>query len=143
MIKCLLAEGDGCKNCCYFCNDRSTCADACEESMSDCEYMSKEETDLQVMESAVPEVIKLITDITIMKQKFEEQEKAMKQELLKAMERFGVKSFENDQVKFVYVAPTVRKTFDKKAFEKAHPEINLADYDKESKVSASVRISVK
>jgi hypothetical protein len=143
-MKCKIAEevGQSCINCCFFCDKKDTCDEACQEVEEHCEEQVQE-TDLQVMQSAVPDVLKSITEITVQMKKLEEQEKLMKQKLLKAMEEHGIKSFENADVKFVYVAPTTRKTLDKKKLEQEHPEINLSDYDKTSNVSASVRITVK
>lgn len=140
--KITMEENRECQNCCFFCDKKYTCEDACGEIEEKCEEQV-EETDLHVIESTVPDVLKAITDITVQKKKLEEQEKLMKEKLLQAMEEHGVKSFENAKVKFMYVAPTTRKTFDKKAFEKVYPEIDLCQFDKVSNVKASVRIKVK
>lgn len=145
MMKCKIAieENKECQDCCFFCDKlKDVCKDVCDEMEEKCEEQV-EETDLQVIQSAVPDVLESITDIVVQKKKLEEQEKIMKKKLLQAMEQHGVKSFENAKVKFMYVAPTTRKTFDKKAFEKVHPEIDLGQFDKVSNVKASVRIGVK
>lgn len=144
MIRCKIAKesGNECTDCCFFCDKRSTCEDVCDDMEEFCEEQ-EEENELSIIESAVPDVLKAITDITVQMNKLEEQQKLMKQKLMGAMEEFGVKKFENDKVSFTYVAPTTRKTLDKEKLEADHPEINLSDYDKESKVSASVRIKVK
>lgn len=111
MMKCKVAIDDKneCTNCCYFCDKKDTCNDVCQDTAKVCEEQI-EETDLQVIESTVPDVLQAITDITVQKKKLEEQEKVMKQKLLQAMEEHGVKSFENAKVKFMYVAPTTRTT---------------------------------
>lgn len=143
MMKCKVAIDDEneCTNCCYFCDKKDTCNDVCQDIAKVCEEQV-EETDLQVIESTVPDVLKAITDITVQKKKLEEQEKLMKQKLLQAMEEHGVKSFENAKVKFMYVAPTTRTTIDSKKLKADHPDIVEA-YSKTSNVSASVRITVK
>ena len=130
-----------CTNCCYFCDKKDTCNDVCQDIAKVCEEQV-EETDLQVIESTVPDVLKAITDITVQKKKLEEQEKVMKQKLLQAMEEHGVKSFENAKVKFMYVAPTTRTSIDSKKLKADHPDIAEA-YSKTSNVSASVRITMK
>ena len=137
MMKCKVAIDDKneCTNCCYFCDKKDTCNDVCQDIAKVCEEQV-EETDLQVIESTVPDVLKAITDITVQKKKLEEQE------LLQAMEEHGVKSFENAKVKFMYVAPTTRTTIDFKKLKTDHPDIAEA-YSKTSNVSASVRITVK
>lgn len=138
MMKCKVAIDDKneCTNCCYFCDKKDTCNDVCQDIAKVCEEQV-EETDLQVIQSAVPDVLKAITDITVQKKKLEEQEK-----LLQAMEEHGVKSFENAKVKFMYVAPTTRTTIDSKKLKADHPDIAEA-YSKTFNVSASVRITVK
>ena len=144
MIKCKLAmETDAeCQMCCLYCDKRKDCADVCRNIEENCEEAVGEETELDVMSSAVPDVLRAITDITVQKKKLEEQEKLMKKKLQEAMEQFGVKSFENEHVKFVYVAPTTRTTIDSAKLKKEHPDI-AEQYSKTSNVSASVRITVK
>lgn len=143
MMKCKITmeENRECQNCCFFCDKKDTCEDACGEMEEKCEEQV-EETDLQVIQSSVPDVLKAITDITMQKKKLEEQEKLMKKKLQEAMEQHGVKSFENDKVKFMYVAPTTRTSIDTTKLKKDHPDIAEA-YSKTSNVSASVRITVK
>lgn len=150
-MKCKIAidEGTKCgKNiCCCFCPDKEGCFDACECDYSECsetvqEETVQEETELQVMQSAVPEAIRIITEITIQKQKLEEQEKLMRKKLLEAMETFGVKKFENEQISFTYVAPTTRTSIDSTKLKKKYPAI-AEECSKVSNVSASVKIAVK
>lgn len=143
MMKCKITmeENRECQNCCFFCDKKDTCEDVCGEMEEKCEEQV-EETDLQVIQSAVPDVLKAITDITVQKKKLDEQEKVMKKKLQEAMETYGVKSFETPEVKFLYVAPTTRTTIDSKKLKADHPDIAEA-YSKTSNVSASVRITVK
>lgn len=76
--------------------------------------------------------------ITIQEMKNEEAE--IKEALLKAMEENGVKSFENDIVKFTYIAPTTRKTVDTNALK----EQGLYDsFTKETPVKSTVKITYK
>ena len=143
MMKCKITmeKNRECQNCCFFCDKKDICEDICGEMEEKCEEQV-EETDLQVIQSAVPDVLKAITDITVQKMKLEEQEKVMKKKLQEAMETYGVKSFETPEVKFLYVAPTTRTTIDSKKLKADHPDIAEA-YSKISNVSASVRITVK
>lgn len=66
MMKCKVAIDDKneCTNCCYFCDKKDTCNDVCQDIAKVCEEQV-EETDLQVIESTVPDVLKAITDITM------------------------------------------------------------------------------
>ncbi len=146
MVKCGLAmtDGgtDGCQMCCCFCDHKEGCEEMCDNITADCEDAVEEETELQVMESAVPDAIKVITEITVQKKKLDEQEKIMKQKLQEAMEKYGIKKFENDKVVFTYTAPTTRTTIDSDKLKKEYPDI-AKECSKVSKVSASVRIKVK
>lgn len=143
MIKCKLAveSEQECVQCCFFCEKKDTCEDACTSIEENCEEQ-EEETELQVMESAVPDVIKMITDITLQKKRLDEQEKLMKKKLQEAMEQYGIKKFENDRVVFTYTGPSTRTTIDSDKLKKEHPEI-AKECSKTSSVSASVRIKVK
>lgn len=145
-MKCKLAMEDtpacGKDICCFHCPDKDTCDDACHDDHIACGEFIQEETELQVMQSAVPEAIRIITDITIQKQKLDEQEKLMRKKLLEAMETFGVKKFENERIAFTYVAPTTRTTIDSTKLKKKYPDI-AEECSKVSNVSASVKISVK
>ena len=129
--------------CCFYCSDNRQCVDAChDDDPNGCAEFVQEETELQVMESAVPEAIRIITDITIQKQKLDEQEKLMRKKLLEAMETYGVKKFENEKISFTYVAPTTRTSIDSTKLKKKYPDI-AEECSKVSNVSASVKISVK
>lgn len=128
--------------CCFYCPDKEECVDACHDNPKECGESVQEETELHVMQSAVPEAIRIITDITIQKQKLEEQEKLMRKKLLKAMKTFGVKKFENERIAFTYVAPTTRTSIDSTKLKKKYPAI-AEECSKVSNVSASVKITVK
>lgn len=97
---------------------------------------------LEVMKSAAPEALQAIVMISIQKKKLEEREKLAKQKLLEAMEKYGVKSFETPEVKFLYVAPTTRTTINSKELKEKYPDI-ANECAKTSEVGASVRITVK
>ena len=145
-MKCKIAieEGTVCGKdiCCSFCDDYVNCPHACENDHDNCIDCIQEESELQVMQSAVPEVIQIITDINLQKKKLDEQEKLMRKKLLEAMETYGIKKFENEHIAFTYVAPTTKTTIDSTKLKKKYPDI-AEECSKVSNVSASVRISVK
>jgi predicted phage-related endonuclease len=130
--------------CCGTCDNKDTCVVCCSnaESYAKCESAETITNEVTQFESAVPDVIQKITSILQMKKDMEEQEKALKQKLLEAMEAYGVKSFETDMIKMTYVAPTTRSTIDSTKLKKDHPDI-AEKYTKVSNVSASVRVTVK
>ena len=143
MVKCKEGLADcGKDTCCYYCDEKEGCNKAC-DAPEDCEEQIHEKDELQVMEEAFPDQIKQITDLVIQIKQMEETVGKFKEDLLKAMEQHGIKSFTSGKVSFTYVAPTTRTTFDKKALQKEHPELDLSKYNKTSDVKASVRIKVE
>ena len=120
-----------CENVCADCVDWQSCPDA--ETITDA---------MMPFESAGAVAIKQITSLMHLKKQLDEQEKELKEQLLKAMEAHGIKSFENDQIKMVYVAPTTKRTIDSARLKEDHPDI-VKEYTKTSKVSASVRVTLK
>ena len=129
--------------CCCTCEDHNQCKQACDNtSHEDCDYSEAVTDALTQFQSSVPETIQKITNLIQMKKALDEQEKELKQKLVEAMEAYGVKSFENDQIKMTYVAPTTRSTLDSAKLKKDHPDI-VEQYSKTSNVSASVRVTVK
>lgn len=132
--------------CCGTCEDKETCNNCCEEALmgkhSTCTEAETVTNEMMQFESAVPDTIKKITTLIQMKKELDEQEKQLKQKLVEAMEMYSVKSFENDQIKMTYVAPTTRSTIDSTRLKKDHPDI-VKQYSKTSNVSASVRVTVK
>ena len=94
------------------------------------------------MQTEAAAVITAIAALTIRKKQIEEQEKAMKEQLKKAMEKYGVKSFDNETVKFTYVAPTVENRIDSKALKADFPDV-AAKYTKQNPKAGYVKITVK
>lgn len=132
--------------CCGTCEHMETCINACGTVLIGaellCEYAEVISDEVVQFESAVPDTIKKITALIQLKKDLDEQEKQLKQKLVEAMETYGIKSFENDQIKMTYVAPTTRNTIDSTRLKKDHPDI-AEQYSKTSNVSASVRVVVK
>lgn len=130
--------------CCGTCEDREVCSNACgyRNEWETCEFRETVSDEVVPFESAGAVVIQKIGTLMRLKKELEDQEKQLKEQLVKAMEAYGVKSFENDLIKMVYVAPTTRSTVDSAKLKKDHPEL-VKQYTKTSDVSASVRVTVK
>lgn len=131
--------------CCGTCEDKDTCEQCCDSAVLGYEKCVEAEVitnEIATFESAVPDTIEKITTLIRMKKELDEQEKQLKEKLVEAMEAYDVKSFENDQIKMTYVAPTTRSTIDSTRLKKDHPDI-VEQYSKTSNVSASVRVTVK
>ena len=149
-LKCKIASESSCGKdcCCYDCKDARDCEDVCptyieldKKVLKECEELEQVE-ELVTLDQKVPEVIKAITSLLTQKKQIEEQEAIMRTKLQEAMEQFNVKAFENDDVKFTYIAPTERRSIDTTRLKKEHPEIAEA-YQKVSQVKASVKIEIK
>lgn len=132
--------------CCATCGFKANCGNCCDSiSMKIPEKCIEAEVsapDIVAFQSAVPGTLQKITSLFEAKKQIDEQEKLLKAELLKAMEMYGIKSFENDHIKMTYVAPTTRTTIDTKRLKKDHPDI-MEEYGKTLNVSASVRVALK
>ncbi len=131
--------------CCGVCNFKDNCGNACPvcgvhpEKCEEAEVITEE---LTAFKAAVPETIGKMTQLIKLKKQMDEQEKQLKQALLEAMEHYGIKSFENDQIKLTYVEPTTRATIDTAKLKKFHPDVAEL-CTKTSDVSASVRVTLK
>lgn len=135
--------------CCGTCEEVSTCEVSCTSHHAigfgdpkDCEDAEIINDDLVAFQTSVPDTINQITELIVMKKQLDEQEKLLKQKLVEAMEAYGVKKFENEQIAMTYVAPTTRSTIDGTRLKKDHPDI-AEQYTKVSDVAASVRVTVK
>ncbi len=145
MVKCKQAmESPACGKvcCCLECEERETCKDVCSDLSLNCADAVNEETALATMQTEAAAVITAIANLTLQKKKIEDQEKEMRVQLVAAMEKYEVKAFENEDVKFTYVAATTRTTIDSTKLKKDLPEV-AEKYSKTSNVSASVKITVK
>lgn len=87
-------------------------------------------------------VQRALKTLDLKKKELEDQEKEMKQALIKKMEENGVKSIDNDLFKITYVEGYERESIDSTRLKKEKPEI-AAEYIKSSTVKASVRITLK
>lgn len=89
-----------------------------------------------------PDIVKKIVKFEKQVKKIKEQEDAIKEEILKAMENTGLKKIETESLSITYVEPTTRETFDSKQFR--HDFEDLYDkYTKISVVKSSIRIKIK
>lgn len=145
MIICKDAEcpTHGDNRCCHGCVDIDVCDYACKEDFADCKFSVMEEsTELTLFQSKAMSVMQGIADLDRQKKVLEAQDKVLRQELQEAMDKYGVKKFENDILKITYVEPTTRSTIDSAKLKKDLPAI-AEKYTKVSPVKGSVRIEVK
>lgn len=142
MIKCKnscpLDKFDGC---CFECNIKTNCKEACGLNPSDCENATIiEETALETFKNSA--IIQKISDLMLTKKQLEEEEKQLKEKLKEAMEFYGVKKFESDHLTITYVAETITTTIDTNKLKKKYPDI-AEECSRTSKKSAYVKITIK
>lgn len=130
--------------CCHNCSELQTCRHACELEPETCGDSIKEEStnELTLFQNKAMAVMRKIAELDIQKKQLEAQDKAVRQELQEAMDKYGIKKFENDILKVTYVEPTTRTSIDSARLKKELPAI-AEKYTKISQVKGSVRIEVK
>lgn len=72
----------------------------------------------------------------------EEREEALKAEIIPEMKANEFKTFENEEIRITYVAPTSRETIDSAKLKKNYPEV-ANDCRKISEVKESWKITLK
>jgi len=149
MTKCKLATVDGnCPRkkeiCCFECEELKTCSSACgEEGPTKCnDAIFQGSNGLEVFQSKAAATIKAISDLVTAKKDLEQKEKVMKEQLQKAMEQYGIKTFANEVIKVTYMAESVRNSVDSAKLKKNYPDI-AAECNKSSSVKAFVKVEVK
>ena len=147
MIKCKNScPLDKFEGCCFECNLKENCEEACQLNPSECgdSIMDEvsEETGLQVFQQSQLAVLQKIADIVTAKKKLEEQEAELKVKLKDAMEKYNIKKFESDILNITYVAESIKTSIDSAKLKKKYPEI-AAECSKSIKTSAYVKVEVK
>lgn len=143
MIKCLDGSCPKGKDmCCFSCDEKDACSEACDLNHEDCGNASNEETAIAEFQQGQVTVLKQISDIVTQKKLLEEQEKELKEKLQEAMEKHGVKKFESDVLNITYVAASTSASIDSKKLKKNYPEI-AEECSKTSNRKAYVKVSVK
>lgn len=146
MIKCKndCPTGKG-WGCCFECELKAACEEACELIPSECGDSIMEEVGeagLEVFQQGQVAVIQKIADIVTAKKALEEQEADLKAKLKEAMEKCNIKKFESDILNITYVAETTSTSVDSKKLKEKHPAI-YEECSKTSKKSAYVKVTVK
>lgn len=73
----------------------------------------------------------------------EEKAAQAKEQLLAFMQNNSIATIKSDYYTISYIGETERKTFDKTKLANAHPELDLTQYEKTSRVKPSVKIILK
>ena len=87
-------------------------------------------------------VLKQLQELEVNSAKLEESKKLLKEDLLKAMEKHGLKKWDNEVMTVTYTAPTTRTSVDSAKLKKEYPEV-YSEVIKNSNVKSSIRIKLK
>jgi hypothetical protein len=83
-----------------------------------------------------------IKEVKLSQKKAELEAERLKEELIMAMEKQGIKKFENDNIRITYKAEYEKNTFDSKQFKIERPDL-YNEYLKKQTVGATVLITLK
>ena len=129
--------------CCGFCPEKIGCSHVCGELHPEtCKSCEDVEMNLTTFNTSYMTIMKNIAGIVEQKKKLEADEKAMKDKLREAMEKFDIKSIDNDVMKITYIAPTVANSIDSAKLKKKYPAI-AKECSKSSPKSGYIKIEVK
>ena len=144
MIKCKRGDTCGQAVCCKECVEYQDCHEGkCFEDPNGCgdaEFIGT--TEMIPFESNAITIMQNIANLDKQKKMIEAEDKNLRQQLQEAMDKYGIKKFENDILKITYVEPTTRTSIDSKKLKEELPAI-AEKYTKVSQVKGSVRIEVK
>lgn len=103
-------------------------------------------TSLQNREQNVPvlaqDAIDMLVKAEAMVKKWQQRYDDIKTAAMESMKKYGVKSWDCEQLKMTYVPEGSSQRFDSAAFKKDHPDL-YAQYMKETKTKESIRITIR
>ena len=88
------------------------------------------------------EVCEKIISLEKQAKEIKKQQDIMKNEILDAMQKYGVLKFDNEFLKIAFIPEHDEEKFDSKTFKEENPDV-YDMYAKISKVKPSIRITVK
>lgn len=92
----------------------------------------------EVIEAASAGVVTIVME----KKEAEEQYKLFSTGMAELMTKYGVKSFENEEVKITLLPASTAERFDAQRFKEEHPDLYI-QYLKEVETKQSVRITLR
>jgi predicted phage-related endonuclease len=138
---CPESKFDGCCCVCPY-RDNGECEPCDKTEPQDCPDAVFEGTGLEVFQNKAAAIIKKISLIVSQKAEIEKAEKEMREELQKAMDKHGVKKFDNDVIKVTYVEASTRTSIDSTKLKAQQPDI-YEKFSKTNPVKAFVKIELK
>lgn len=71
------------------------------------------------------------------------RKKQLQEKMLEVMQTHDLKKAENARIRIAYIAPSIRKIFDKEKFQEEHGEDMYNKYLVNVETKASIRVSIK
>lgn len=143
------AEGcpiDNSRTCCFYCSKQETCPDCCPNSVETCgsaeEFEENPDTQMVLLINQYMDTFKAVAEMERVKADIEAKEKAMKETLKAAMEKYGAKALDAGFLKIAYVDPTITHSIDSAKLKKKYPAI-AAECSKESPKAGYIKITLK
>lgn len=103
-------------------------------------------TSLQNREQNVPvlaqDAIDMLVEAEAMVKKWQQQYDDIRTAAMESMKKYGVKSWDCEQLRMTYVPESISRRFDSTTFKMEHPDL-YAQYMKESKTKESIRITIR
>lgn len=137
---------DNSRTCCFYCSKQDSCPEACKAEPEHCgvaeEVEENHDTQMVLLMNQYMDTFKAVADMERVKADIEAKEKAMKETLKAAMEKYGVKALDVGFMKIAYVEPTVTHGIDSTKLKKKYPAI-AAECSKESPKAGYIKITMK
>lgn len=140
---------DNSKTCCFFCPQVKTCPQRCKSKIEEHEVCENAEevridsdTQMTRLVNQYMDTFKAVAEMERVKADIEAKEKAMKETLKAAMEKYGVKALDAGFMKIDYINPTVTHGIDSAKLKKKYPAI-AAECSKESPKAGYIKITLK
>ena len=128
--------------CCRDCPEMAICKSVCGFAPETCGNLITEETALTTFKDSNLAAIQRVTKILVLKKKLDEQEAELRTGLVEGMQKYGIKSFETDDLKITFKDAYQKSGIDSKKLKADYPDVYQAVY-KPSNVKASVTVSLK
>ncbi|MDD4000374.1 MAG: hypothetical protein PHX62_05740 [Bacilli bacterium] len=130
--------------CCYDCEKNKQCSDPCEMPMSECNdlIIENEADGLKVFALAQDDLVSELLEVVRDKKSLEEEEKKLKKEIKKFMEKCSIRKYKGQGVDINYIEGTTSKGIDSKKLKEKYPEI-AEECVKEISKDSYIKVVVK
>jgi BMFP domain-containing protein YqiC len=119
-----------------------SCGDYCDVELKDCGKYAFDGDPAEFFAVAAEMIIECLKDVLKEKAKLDAEEKRFREDLQALMEKFDVRSREDEVIKLTYIAPSTRESIDAAKLKAQMPDV-AAKFTKSSAVKAFVKVELK